>query len=122
MNLYDQAIKDLQRFTSGEFSVDMVFVAPTMETATIKGWTTQHHTQFDSEGNLINAKTAPITISEKFLIDAGYPVRNASGEVAMLNHLVTVQNSTYNNRQFKIVQNLPDERLGAITFILSEFE
>lgn len=121
MNLFDQAIKDAQSFVNRDFGVPTVFVAPTLETATVNSWTTKHHVGFDADGNQINSKTANVTVSEQDLTNAGYPVRDANGEVNMKGHLVTVKDSTQATEQFKVAQYYPDERLGLIQFILSEF-
>lgn len=121
MNLFNQAIQDAKLLTNRDFAVPIVFVAPTNETVTINGWTSKHHIGFDTDGNMINSKKAHVTFSESDLTDAGYPFRNTDGEVYMKNHLITVKDSTQTTEQFKVAQWYPDERLGLITLILSEF-
>jgi len=121
MNLYNKAITDARTFMNKEFSVPLVFVAPTNETANIKGLTAKHHIGFDSEGNMINSKTVKVTFSEQDLTTVGYPVRNANAEVDLKNHLVSVRDSTAVITQFKVSQFYPDERMGLITLILVDF-
>lgn len=121
LDLYTQSINDARRFMNGEFSVALDFVATTSETASIKGWTTKHHLAFDVDGNPINSKTVHVTFSEQDLTALNYPVRNSNSEVEMINHLVTVKDSTQNPTQFKVAQYFPDERLGLITLILNDF-
>jgi len=121
MNLYDKAISDAKVFMNAEFSVPLTFVAPTNETASIRGYTTKHHIGFDTEGNMVNSKSVKVTFSEQDLTILSYPVRNANSEVDMKNHLVSVKDSTGNTTQFKVSQYYPDERLGLINLILVDF-
>jgi hypothetical protein len=124
MGLIDQAKKDIERITSNarEFGVSMLFLAPTSETATISGLHTKHHLGIDQDGNMINSKTSKISVSEKFLTDSGYPVRNVAGEVDLRGHKVTVKDSTGSDCTYVIRQWFPDETIGLITCIMSDFE
>lgn len=121
MNLYDRAIQDAKLLTNRDFAVPIIFVSPTSETATINGWTSKHHIDFDSDGNMINSMKVNVSFAESDLTDANYPFRNGSSQVYLKNHLVTVKDSTQNTTQFKVSQWFPDERLGLITLILEEF-
>ena len=121
MNLFDRSIQDAKLLTNRDFAIPISFVAPTSETSTINGWTSQHHIDFDTDGNMVNSKKVHVTISESDLTDANYPVRNTYSEVYLKNHLVTVKNSTQNTKQFKVAQWFQDERLGLITIILQEY-
>ena len=123
MNLTDQARLDLQQITGNgnDFGVDITLTAPTAETITVKGLNTKHHTGFALDGVRVNTKTASVAVAEAFLV-APYPVRNANGEVAMLNHKVDVKDSTGNLKNYIVRECFPDEELGLIVLILGDFE
>ncbi len=122
MGLIEQAQKDWQAITNNksEFGVTLKFKAPTNEEAEVAGLHTKHHLGFDEMGKPVNSKTAYITVSEKLLTDAGYPVR-VNGEVKLVNHLVTVKDSTGTEKNYIIQQWMPDETLGAITLVLGVY-
>lgn len=123
MGLIGQAQKDWETITNNtaEFGVELRFTAPTGETATVNGLHTKHHLGFNTEGQPVNSKTAFVTVSEKLLTDAEYPVRNSSGEVNLNKHRVAVKDSTTELKQYMILQWLPDETLGAITLMLGDY-
>jgi hypothetical protein len=122
MSLYDLAKADIQQITSNpdEWSREITFTAPTGEIAIINGLHTKHHLGIDTEGARVNSKNAHISISEKLLTDASYPVRNAIGEVSLFNHRVAVADSTGIVKNYKITENYPDETIGLIVCILSD--
>jgi hypothetical protein len=124
MGLIELIQKDIQKITSNskEFGVTLTLKAPTYEIAVIKGLHTKHHLGVDTEGNTVNSKNARASFSEKFLIDAGYPVRNKAGEVDFKNHLLSAADSTGVVKQYIIQQWFPDETIGLIVCILEDFE
>lgn len=122
--LTDQAKADIEQITSNldEFGIAISLTSLTNVTVDVKGLHTKHHISIDTDDNLVNTKNAHIAISEKFLTDAGYPVRNAAGEVSLFNHKVTVKDSTGLNKQYVIREFFPDETIGLIVCILGDFE
>ena len=124
MGLIQQAADDWLRFSSDEdlFATSIDFEAPTSETATVGGIASKHNIGIDTDGNLINTKNAHISVSEKLLTDAGYPVRNVAGEVDIKGHRVDYVDSTGLSKKYTIQQNFPDETIGMIVCILEDFE
>lgn len=126
MGLIAQAKADIEAITSNldEFGVSMTLTAPAPgnETVTLVGLHTKHRVSLDTEGNFVNAKNAHISISEKFLTDADYPVRNDRGEVFLFNHRVSVADSTGTAKEYVIREWMPDESVGLIVCILGDFE
>ena len=124
MGLIQQATDDWQRFSSDTdlFGTSIDFEAPTSETATVVGIATKHNIGIDTEGNLINTKNAHISIAEKLLTDAGYPVRDTNGEVSLKGHRVDYVDSTGISKKHVIQQSFPDETVGMIVCILEDFE
>lgn len=124
MNLIDQAKADIEQITSNmdDFAVEIIFTAPNEQTATISGLHTKIHLGVDTDGLPVNSKKAHISISEKFLTDAGYPVRNASGEVNLRNHLVSVKDSTGTAKTYRVMEIFPDETIGLITCMVGDYE
>ncbi len=121
MNLFERQIRDLAIITSNakEFQT-ITLQASTGEVIEVVGLHSKHHTGFNIDGERISTKTASVSISEEKLL--GYPVRNSKGEVSMKNHLVTVKDSTNIDKRYKVSEFYPDERLGFITLILTDFE
>ena len=124
MNLIDQAKADIEQITSNlnEFAVEIIFTSPTEQTATISGLHTKIHLGVDTDGLAVNSKKSHISFSEKFLIDASYPVRNSSGEVNLRNHRVAVKDSPGNLKNYTVKEIFPDETIGLITCMLDDFE
>lgn len=124
MSLIAQAKVDIEQITSNQddFAVEIKFTAPDNTTATISGLHTKIHLGVNSEGEAVNSRKAHISVSEKFLTDANYPVRNSSGEVSLMNHLVEVKDSTGTSKKYKMMQFFPDETIGLITCILQDYE
>ncbi len=141
MTLYDVAKADVERITSGpEWGADITFAVPgsgggvfdmtfdqtfrnAVITAQVKGIHVKHHLSFDSEtGKSVNGKRAHVSVSEKFLVDAGYPVRNSKLQVEMEDHLVKVIDSTGVLFTYVIRETFADERVGLIVCILGDFK
>ena len=122
MGIIEKAREDFLQITSNSDTgpgVEMTFYAPTNETATVKGLHSKHHLGVDPDtGKFVNTKNAHASVSEKLLTDAGYPVRDANGEVNMRKHRVDVKDSTGNVKSYIISENFPDETLGFLVFSL----
>ena len=120
MGLIEQAKKDIEQITSNsnDFGVTMLFEAPGGEKATVNGLHSKHHMAYDTDGNMVNSQNAHVSVSEKFLTDAGYPGRNLNGEVTHKDHKVTVKDSTGVEKVYSIREWYPDETIGLITCIL----
>jgi hypothetical protein len=123
MSLVQQAILDAKRITSDVkgFGTQIILTAPTSETATIIGRHVKHHLGIDTDGNMVNSKTASITFSESVLAGLNYPLRNAGGEVNLKGHKVQVIDSTGTNCTYKCRQWFPDETIGLIVVVLDSF-
>lgn len=121
MSILDRAKADIKKITgnSNEFARVMTFVAPDESTITTKGLHSKHHVGIDNEGNLVNSKTAYVSVSEENL--TGYPVRNAAGEVYLKFHKVTVKDSTGTEKTYQISEWFPDETIGLIVCILQDY-
>jgi hypothetical protein len=124
VGLIEQIKKDVEQITSNsnDWAVSISFVAPKGEMATINGLHTKHHLGVDTDGNMVNSKKAHVSFSEKFLTDAGYPVRNAKQEVDLKGHLVSVKDSTGIVKQYVMLSWFPDETIGLIACILEDYE
>ncbi len=123
MGLRELAKQDIEDITSNlnEFGLAMTFTPPVGYSLDVVGTEAKIHMQFDVEtGKDVNAQKASVSVSEKFFIDADYPVRNASGEVAMKKHKVDYIDSTGTTCNFEVLEQFPDETLGLIVFILGK--
>lgn len=124
MSLIDRAKADTRQITSNsnEFGRSCVFVAPTSETATVNAIVNQHHTAFNEMNERVNAKISTIAVSESLLTDAGYPTRNADGDVffgktTAGRHRVTADGQEYICREW-----FTDDTVGLIVLMLGEWE
>lgn len=125
MNILDLAKADIEAITSDDngWTRQMTFVAPNnVASATINGLHSKHHTGISTEGMRVSAKTASVSVSEKFLSDKNYPVRDADGEVLLKGHLVAVKDSTGNFCIYSVREWYPDETVGLIVCILGDFD
>lgn len=125
MGLVEQAILDAKAITSDAingFGLAIQFIAPDDTTVTINGLATKHHLRMDLDGKLVNSKDASIAVSEQLLVDAGYPVRNSSGEVYLKDHKVKWTDSSNQLCEYSIYQWFPDEAIGLIVCILEDYE
>ncbi|PXX26276.1 hypothetical protein C7967_11538 [Thalassospira sp. 11-3] len=123
-NILQAAKADAKKYiTAGGFQEDLTIKTPDENTVLqITGFATKHHINFDSDGNPVNSKNVHICISESDLVANSYQVRNAKGEVALINHRVTFKDSSGLDRDYIIKETLPDETLGLITCILGDFK
>ena len=88
----------------------------------LTGFVSKHWINFDTDGNAANSKNAHITIDEDVLENAGYPYRNADGEVDLRRHTVTAPDSTKILKNYVIIEWFPDETFGLIACILGDYE
>lgn len=118
----DEARKDWTKIlTSGGFEVDITLEDPDVidSSTTVKGLAILKSQEFDFEtGAFIRADKAHSTISIQTLVDASYPYLNVDGEVDMLKHKLTFNDSQGVPLNYVISQNFPDEAAGIITFEL----
>lgn len=124
MGLRELAKQDIEAITSNknEFGLDIKFSTPDgLIEVDVVGTEAKTHMKFDFEtGKEVNAQKASVSVSEKFFIDADYPVRNAAGKVSMKKHKVDYIDSTGNMCYFEVMENFADETLGLIVFMLVE--
>ena len=122
-SLIQLAKRDAKKFvTSGGFQVDIKLTTKSRDkNLELTGFATKHHINFDSDGLPVNSKNVHICIDEDILKANSYPVRNAKGEVDLVGHFVTYMDSTDTNRNYVIRETFPDEVLGLIVCILSDF-
>ena len=121
--ILDAARKDSKSYiTKGGFESDIVFKTPNgLTTASVTGFSSKHHINFDTDGAPVNAKNAHICIDEDALELLGYPVR-IKNEVNLLRHRVDVKDSTGEIKEYIIKENFPDETLGLIVCVLGDFD
>ncbi len=88
----------------------------------IKGFHANRNIVFDpDEGNTVSAQQAHITIDEVDLDDSNYPYRNANGDLNILNHRVTVNDSSGSPVNYSVMTQHHDRSLGLIMVLLSRF-
>ena len=111
-----------KKIMKGGFSETITLIHPvsglTIET---DGLASKHHINFDSDGLPINSKNVHVSLDEADLVSQNYNPRNSNNEVALINHLVNVKDSTGNLRNYVVIENFPDETLGLITCILGDY-
>lgn len=122
MGLIDRAKADIKTIieNTSDFGVQMAFVSPANDTATVMGLHTKHRISISPEGVPINARNAHVSVSEASLTALGYPVRE-NGEVKLSNHRVTVKDSTGEDKTYVIKEWFPDETIGMIVCILGDY-
>lgn len=121
-NIFDLAKRDFKRFvTSGGYNIDIEMRTPDKSlTINIQGWAVKHHLSFDSDGNQVNTKIARITVDEDVLVQNGFTVRNAKGEVDLLKYKVIFKDSSGVDRGYSVRESFPDENFGLIMLILND--
>lgn len=114
---------DWKRFiTSGGFQVNVTIKTPDeATTAVIQALAMKHHLSIDTDGLEVSAKNAHVTLVEQDLLDVSYPVRNAKGEVDLMNHIIEYPDSTGGVKQYAIKRQYPDETVGVISLILGDY-
>lgn len=120
----DKARRDAKKYvTKGGFHEDI-----NMETVDgsvsvdITGFVSKHWINYDTDGSAVNSKNAHICIDEDALIKLNYPVRNQDDEVYLMNHRVKTTDSTGSLKSYLVKEWFPDESLGLIVCILSDYE
>jgi len=118
----NRAIRDAKRFiTTGGFNVEMTLEPPVGDSVIIQGLATRRTLEFDQDGYPVNSSLAHVLLVESSIVEAGVTVRNARGEVALENHLISWTDGTGTLRKYKIVQTLPSETVGLITCKLGRY-
>lgn len=123
--IIERAQRDVQRITSDSdsgFGVSITLTAPDTTEVTVIGTHAKHHLNVDTDGNVVNSKTAHVAISEALLVAANYPVRNTAGEVDLKDHRIRVKDSTGTTPYYTVQSWFPDETVGLIVITLEDFE
>lgn len=121
--LVDMARSDMDKFTSAEAG-EALAICPTVDgtyTDTL-GLAAKHHMGQDEQGQTINTKFTQCCVSERKLVSVGYPLRDDSGEVALIGHFVKFTDSEPIERIYQISETMPDQTLGFITCFLTDYE
>lgn len=125
MNLAAQIQKDIQRITTGDFAVPIIFSVTnglTVTTVTCKGIAVKHHLVYDpSSGSPVNGKIARVTVSELALRALNYPVRDSNNNVSLIKHMVTWTDVSGLQATYVINEQFPDETTGAIVCLLGDY-
>ena len=125
MGLLEQAQFDIKRITSSQsgFTKSVTFISKdNLQTATIFTLFSKVHLWSDTDGNAVNTKKGHISFAESLLTDLGYTTRNATGQCILKDHTVKVNDSTGKQTQHVIKEVFPDETIGLIVCLLSEYE
>jgi len=128
MNISERAQRDFKRFSGDSvsgFGVEFTITAPTGETATLNGFTTDinYQVEYDESGKEVpvNSRKASIVFSEGNLTDANanFPIR-VDGEVNLKKCKVDFKNSTGEIQNMYVMQWFPDQKIGGIVLVLGE--
>lgn len=119
-NLLAQARKDAKHVVTKLGFQNDVFLINNLSINFIqlKGLTSKHWIQFDSDGSPINAKNVHLNLIEKDIQELGFETRGKNGNVNLLDYYVIVQDSTNNYKKYQVKEVYPNESLGLIVFIL----
>ena len=123
MSIVEQYRSDLIQITenTNDFGVEMSITNGT-QTLVFSGLFTEHNNSFSMESmESVNDRIASATITEKTLIDSGYPYKNTDGIVHLLNNIVTVSNTSGQTKQMIVVENMPDRNIGLIVLNLGNY-
>lgn len=121
-SLFDLVKRDAKRYVNaGGYQLDIIMLTPDKsKTINITGWAVKHVNMFDSDGNQVITKIARITVDEDVLVASGITVRNAKGEIALLNYKVQFVDSSGVLRSYNVREQLPDQNFGLIMLILED--
>lgn len=121
-SLFDLVKRDAKRYVNaGGYQLDITMYTPDKsKTIDITGWAVKHVNMFDSDGNQVITKIARITVDEDVLVAKGITVRNAKGEIALLNYKVKFIDSSGELRSYNVREQLPDQNFGLIMLILED--
>lgn len=119
-NLLARARQDAKKIvTNSGFQNDVFLINPlSMNFIQLKGLTSKHWLQLDSDGSPINAKNVHLNLIEKDIQELGFETRGKNGNVNLLDYYVIVQDSTNNYKKYQVKEVYPNESLGLIVFIL----
>ena len=109
-------VNDLQAF-----STPVILTSPSGISYTTAGFFSKHHNALDMEANRISSKMTSIALHERDLVAKGVVVRNASGNVALLNYICQISDSSETSSKYIVRQMYPDELIGIIVLILGDY-
>jgi len=118
MGILDKVKTDMKKIlgNTGAFAVSLT-ITDGSQSVTITGTTASHFLQVDPETGLkMRGRNVHVTVSMGALSDKGYTFRDADGEIALVNHRVTVEGVT-----LVVRETMPDETFASIVLILGDF-
>lgn len=116
-NVRSMAKKDWKRFINKSFDLDGTFTAPNGEIATCKVIGINNHNVVETDGQIVMGHIIHVSVYESSLTDdnPNYPTRNASGMVSMANHLVSYLDANNIERNYRVINYMPDNTVGLIS-------
>lgn len=119
-NLLVRARQDAKKIvTNLGFQSDIFLINPlSMAFIQLKGLTSKHWIQFDTDGSPINAKNVHLNLVEEDIQALGFETRGKNGNVKLIDYYVIVQDSTNVYKKYQVKEVYPNESLGLIVFIL----
>lgn len=125
MGLIERARRDINRIITNSSDgpgQSITLTSPDGVVLNLTGLHKKIRLGVDTEGNIVNSKTATVTISDKVLADANYPYRDPGNEVDLNNHLVSVADITGLQCSYIMQSWHPDETLGIIVCYLQDYQ
>ena len=122
--IVEKAQADAKRILNNLWKVSLTFQnRDKSQTAIITGAASSHRISIDPDTRMpVNANNTQVTICEQDLIDEGYTVRNAAGEVDLRRHYVKYTDSTGFEKTYTVDETWPDQTIGLIVCILGLYE
>lgn len=123
--ILELAKRDIKKISSNlnGWAVEVSLTTPDdSKTITFAGIHVKIGLGINTDGNMVTSKKAPLSFHEDYLTEQSYPVRNASGEVSLMKHKVSVKDSTGVVKNYVIDQCFPDEALGLLSCILGDLK
>lgn len=125
LDMAAKLVKDVYGDQNG-FATEITFTPPEGDAVTVNGLAIKHYLSSAPTANgmsvISNSKTARVSVSEAALRAVSYPVRDAAGEVNMQYHRVAFKDKgTQVVCEYVITDHLPDETVGMIVFMLSDY-
>ncbi len=127
MGLSERVAADFARLTgdkSAGFGIEIVMTNPANESATVVGFTTEHHysLKFDDTGNQreVSAQKTSICFAESNL-PAGYSIRNGAGDINLARYLFSFALADGVVKNYETRDWFPDSKLGGIVVILNQY-
>lgn len=131
MSLTQRVQQDFYRLSTdkNQWAVDIKFLGKKddllPEAKIVAGFHNKHHTGYSELGERISTRNSSIAVSEQALteiVDGAFNIRKTpGGDLDMLEHVIQVANSTGEERTYIITKNFPDEVIGCLVFILSDY-